>query len=62
MKFKDGKTFSAYVRSKLHSGYITGIHIMKRVDRSIDTLSSAVQYIHNNNNKREIKCKYSICT
>ena len=23
MKFKDGKTFSAYVRSKLHSGYIT---------------------------------------
>ena len=22
MKFKDGKTFSAYVRSKLHSGYI----------------------------------------
>ena len=23
MKFKDGKTFSAYVRSQLHSGYIT---------------------------------------
>ena len=23
MIFKDGKTFSAYVRSKLHSGYIT---------------------------------------
>ena len=23
MKFKDGKTLSAYVRSKLHSGYIT---------------------------------------
>ena len=23
MKFKDGKTFSAYVRPKLHSGYIT---------------------------------------
>ena len=23
MKFKDGKTISAYVRSKLHSGYIT---------------------------------------
>ena len=23
MKFKDGKTFSAYVRSKLHTGYIT---------------------------------------
>ena len=23
MKFKDGKTFSAYVRSNLHSGYIT---------------------------------------
>ena len=23
MKFKDGKTFSAYVRSKLHSSYIT---------------------------------------
>ena len=23
MKFNDGKTFSAYVRSKLHSGYIT---------------------------------------
>ena len=23
MKFKDGKTFSAYVGSKLHSGYIT---------------------------------------
>ena len=23
MVFKDGKTFSAYVRSKLHSGYIT---------------------------------------
>ena len=23
MKFKDGKTTSAYVRSKLHSGYIT---------------------------------------
>ena len=25
MKFKDGKTFSAYVRSKLHSSYITFI-------------------------------------
>ena len=23
MKFKDGKTISAYVRSKLHSSYIT---------------------------------------
>ena len=23
MKFNDGKTFSAYVRPKLHSGYIT---------------------------------------
>ena len=23
MKFKDSKTFSAYVRSKLHSSYIT---------------------------------------
>ena len=23
MKFNDGKTISAYVRSKLHSGYIT---------------------------------------
>ena len=23
MKFKDGKTISAYVRSKLHSAYIT---------------------------------------
>ena len=23
MKFNDGKTFSAYVRSKLHSSYIT---------------------------------------
>ena len=23
MKFNDGKTFSAYVRSNLHSGYIT---------------------------------------
>ena len=23
MKFKDGNTISAYVRSKLHSGYIT---------------------------------------
>ena len=23
MKFKDDKTFSAYVKSKLHSGYIT---------------------------------------
>ena len=23
MKFKDGKTFSTYVRSKLHSSYIT---------------------------------------
>ena len=26
MKFKDGKTFSAYVRSKLHSGYITRLY------------------------------------
>ena len=26
MKFKDGKIFSAYVRSKLHSGYITYIY------------------------------------
>ena len=26
MKFKDGKTISAYVRSKLHSGYIT-VHL-----------------------------------
>ena len=25
MKFKDGKTFSAYVRSKLHSSYITQV-------------------------------------
>ena len=25
MIFKDGKTFSAYVRSKLHSGYITSL-------------------------------------
>ena len=25
MKFKDGNTFSAYVRSKLHSGYITSL-------------------------------------
>ena len=25
MKFKDGKIFSAYVRSKLHSGYITQV-------------------------------------
>ena len=23
MKFNDGKTFSAYVRPKLHSGYVT---------------------------------------
>ena len=23
MKFNDGKTFSAYIRSNLHSGYIT---------------------------------------
>ena len=27
MIFKDGKTFSAYVRSKLHSGYITLIDL-----------------------------------
>ena len=26
MKFNDGKTISAYVRSKLHSGYITSIY------------------------------------
>ena len=25
MKFNDGKTFSAYVRSNLHSGYITSL-------------------------------------
>ena len=25
MKFNDGKTFSAYVRPKLHSGYITAV-------------------------------------
>ena len=31
MKFKDGKTFSAYVRSKLHSGYIT-IHYYTRAE------------------------------
>ena len=29
MKFKDGKTFSAYVRSKLHSGYITTTHKLR---------------------------------
>ena len=29
MKFKDGKTFSAYVRSKLHSGYITLITMQR---------------------------------
>ena len=28
MIFKDGKTFSAYVRSKLHSGYITITHVL----------------------------------
>ena len=27
MKFNDGKTFSAYVRPKLHSGYITVISL-----------------------------------
>ena len=34
MKFKDGKTFSAYVRSKLHSGYIT--NAWKEVAKIID--------------------------
>ena len=28
---KDGKTFSAYVRSKLHSGYITLLIIKRQV-------------------------------
>ena len=40
MKFKDGKTFSAYVRSKLHSGYIT--LLPPPVTAGVVTLSIAV--------------------
>ena len=36
MIFKDGKTFSAYVRSKLHSGYIT--IVLAALDISLKTL------------------------
>ena len=37
MKFNDGKTFSAYVRSKLHSGYIT--QYLKSLAKSISKCS-----------------------
>ena len=31
MKFKDGKTISAYVRSNLHSGYVKPIILIKPI-------------------------------
>ena len=37
MKFKDSKTFSAYVRSKLHSGYITLLEISSLALNKIPT-------------------------
>ena len=38
MKFKDGKTFSAYVRAKLHSGYKTLLNVYKISVRLLTTL------------------------
>ena len=39
MKFKDGKTFSAYVRFKLHSGYITQAELIKIVMNNYTPMS-----------------------
>ena len=36
MKFKDGKTFSAHVRSKLHSGYITIVLVYAKEESSAE--------------------------
>ena len=48
MNFKDGKTFSAYVRSKLHSGYITIQNITpQKLDFAGDTRDKTVLTDHN---------------
>ena len=46
MKFKDGKTFSAYVRSKLHSGYIT-LHLLRIITLYTVTATRAISLAPN---------------
>ena len=48
MKFNDGKTFSAYVRSKLHSSYITTLLNQKvRPNHEIRDALIACQLVEN---------------
>ena len=54
MIFKDGKTFSAYVRSKLHSGYIApwAVAISPR-HRKCPKRDCTKQKVNNESSKRD---------